>query len=108
LACSRHLLPQVAPDAVLDGMQDVLVQATGNAHVEVDRKFPIDRIGEDLATRRSRCVHSTAGASTARCASSSRCGPRLQEVITYPWTTDHLLAAAGFGKEQTVLFDGAR
>jgi phenylalanyl-tRNA synthetase beta chain len=31
----------------------------------------------------------------------------FQEVITYPWTTDHLLAAAGFPKEQTVLFDGA-
>jgi phenylalanyl-tRNA synthetase beta subunit len=24
-----------------------------------------------------------------------------------PWTTDHLLADAGFDKEQTVLFDGA-
>lgn len=31
----------------------------------------------------------------------------LQEVITYPWAADHLLAAAGFAKEQTVIFDGA-
>lgn len=31
----------------------------------------------------------------------------LQEVITYPWTTDHLLAAAGYDKEQTVRFEGA-
>jgi phenylalanyl-tRNA synthetase beta chain len=31
----------------------------------------------------------------------------LQEVITYPWAADHLLAAAVFGKEQTALFDGA-
>lgn len=31
----------------------------------------------------------------------------LQEVITYPWTTDHLLAAAGHDKAHTVRFEGA-
>lgn len=31
----------------------------------------------------------------------------LQEVITYPWAADHLLAATGHDKNQTVLFDGA-
>jgi len=162
-----HLLPQVAPGAVADGMQDVLGQVTGNAQVEVDRKFLIDRIGEDLGDK---TVHSTlralgftthqhddrfritvptwrstgdvslpqdiveevariygydrlAVAETSVTLHSVRSLNRrgidrevreqlalraaLQEVITYPWTTDHLLAAAGFGKGQTVLFDGA-
>ncbi|MGH3568400.1 MAG: phenylalanine--tRNA ligase subunit beta [Pseudonocardia sp.] len=31
----------------------------------------------------------------------------LQEVITYPWVRDELLATAGFPKERTVLFEGA-
>ncbi|WP_328530095.1 phenylalanine--tRNA ligase subunit beta [Nocardioides sp. NBC_00368] len=31
----------------------------------------------------------------------------LQEVITYPWAADHLLAATGYDKSKTVLFDGA-
>ena len=162
-----HLLPQVAPGAVADGMQDVLVQATGNAQVEVDRKFLIDRIGEDLGDE---TVHSTLRAlgftthqyddrfritvptwrstgdvslpqdiveEVARIYGYDRLAVAetsvtlhpvrslnrrgidrevreqlalragLQEVITYPWTTDHLLAAAGLDKEQTVLFDGA-
>lgn len=162
-----HLLPQVAPGAAVDGMQDVLVQATGNEQVEVDRKFLIDRIGEDLGDE---TVHSTLRAlgftthqhddrfritvptwrstgdvslpqdiveEVARIYGYDRLAVAetsvtlhpvrslnrrgidrevreqlalragLQEVITYPWTTDHLLAAAGFDKEQTVLFDGA-
>src|SRR5260370_12977605 len=44
-----HLLPQVAPGVVVDGMQDVLVQATSQAHVEVDKKVLIDPIGDDLS-----------------------------------------------------------
>jgi phenylalanyl-tRNA synthetase beta chain len=162
-----HLLPQVAPGAVVDGMQDVLVRATSEAHVEVDRKFLIDRIGEDLGDE---TVHATLRAlgftteqlddrfrvtvptwrstgdvslpqdiveEVARIYGYDRLAVAetsvtlhpvrslnrrgidrevreqlalragLQEVITYPWATDHLLAAAGFGKEQTVLFDGA-
>lgn len=31
----------------------------------------------------------------------------LQEVITYPWTTDQLLGAVGYDKDQTVRFEGA-
>lgn len=31
----------------------------------------------------------------------------LQEVITYPWAADRLLAATGYDKNQTVVFDGA-
>ena len=162
-----HLLPQVAPGAAVGGMQDVLVQATSEAHVEVDRKFLIDRIGEDLGDE---TVHATLRAlgfttvqdddrfritvptwrstgdvslrqdiveEVARIYGNDRLAVAetsvtlhpvrslhrrgldreireqlalragLQEVITYPWATDHLLAAAGFGKKQTVLFDGA-
>jgi phenylalanyl-tRNA synthetase beta chain len=162
-----HLLPQVAPGAAADGMQDVLVAPTANAEVEVSRKFLVDRIGEDLGDE---TVHSTLGAlgfttrqdddlfritvptwrstgdvslpqdiveevariygydQLAVADSSVTLNPvrslnrrgldrevreqlalraGLQEVITYPWTTDHLLAAAGFGKEQTVRYDGA-
>jgi phenylalanyl-tRNA synthetase beta chain len=162
-----HLLPQIAPGATVEGRQDVLVQTTGEAHVEVDREFLVDRIGEDLGDE---TVHATlralgftaeqhddrfritvpswrstgdvslrqdiveevariygydrlAVAETAVTLQPVRSLNRrgldrevreqlalragLQEVITYPWATDHLLAAAGFGKEQTVLFDGA-
>lgn len=31
----------------------------------------------------------------------------LQEVITYPWTTDQLLGAVGYDKDRTVRFEGA-
>jgi len=31
----------------------------------------------------------------------------LQEVITYPWTADHLLAAGGYSKDETIRFEGA-
>jgi len=31
----------------------------------------------------------------------------LQEVLTYPWTADHLLAAVGHPKDATVRFEGA-
>jgi len=31
----------------------------------------------------------------------------LYEVVTYPWTADHLLAATGFDKADTVRFEGA-
>ena len=161
------MLPQVAPGAAVDGMQDVLAAAAGNAQVEVDRKFLTGRIGEDLGDE---TVHATlralgfttrqdddrfritvptwrstgdvslpqdiveevariygydrlAVAETSVTLNPARSLNRrgldrevreqlalragLQEVITYPWTTDHLLAAAGFPKEQTVLFDGA-
>ncbi|MCW2932108.1 MAG: phenylalanine--tRNA ligase subunit beta [Actinomycetia bacterium] len=162
-----HLLPQVAPGAVADGMQDRLVTATTSAQVEVDRQFLIDRIGEDLGDE---TVHSTLRAlgfttvqhddrfritvptwrstgdvslpqdiveEVARIYGYDRLAVAetsvtlhpvrslnrrgldrevreqlalragLQEVITYPWTTDHLLAAAGLDKEQTVRYDGA-
>jgi phenylalanyl-tRNA synthetase beta chain len=162
-----QLLPQVAPGAVADGMQDVIVQATGNADVEVDRKFLTDRIGEDLGDDTVHATLRALGFTTHQDNSrflisaptwrstgdvslpqdiveeiariygydrlavaeipvtlnpvpllnrrgldrelreqlATRAG--LQEVITYPWTADHLLAAAGFDKRQTVLFDGA-
>lgn len=31
----------------------------------------------------------------------------LREVVTYPWTADHLLAATGYDKDRTVRFQGA-
>jgi phenylalanyl-tRNA synthetase beta chain len=161
------LLPQVAPGVTVDGVQDLLVEATGEAYIEVDRTFLIDRIGEDLGDE---TVHATlralgftteqhddlfritvptwrstgdvslpqdiveevariygydrlAVAETSVTLQPVRSRNRrgldrevreqlalragLQEVITYPWATDHLLAATGFDKEQTVLFDGA-
>jgi phenylalanyl-tRNA synthetase beta chain len=162
-----HLLPQVASRYTVDGMQDLLVTATASAHVEVDRKFLVDRIGEDLGDQ---TVHATLDAlgfttqqrddrfritvptwrstgdvslpqdiveevariygydqlSVAETSvtlnpvrSLNRRGldrevreqlalrAGLQEVITYPWTTDHLITAAGLDREQTVRYDGA-
>lgn len=162
-----YLLPQIAPGAVVAGMQDMLAKATTATQVEVDRQFLIDRIGEDLGDETVRATLRALGFSTQQhddrfhilaptwrstgdvslpqdiveevariygydrlavaqtsvilrpVRSLNRRGidrevreqlalrAGLQEVITYPWTTDHLLAAAGFDKEQTVRFDGA-
>lgn len=43
-----HLLPQVAPGVEVTGIQDVCVESTRQATVDIDRGFMVDRIGEDL------------------------------------------------------------
>jgi phenylalanyl-tRNA synthetase beta chain len=162
-----HLLPEIAPQALVSGMQDIVVQPTSAAEIKVHRQFLIDRIGDDLGDE---TVHATLRAlgfttvqrdgrflitvptwrstgdvslphdiveEVARIYGYDRLAVAqlpvtlrpvrslnrrslgrdvreqlalragLQEVLTYPWTTDHLLAAAGFDKEQTVRFEGA-
>lgn len=43
-----HLLPQVAPGVEVTGIQDISVEPTSQATVDIDRGFMVDRIGEDL------------------------------------------------------------
>ncbi|MER6971168.1 phenylalanine--tRNA ligase subunit beta [Nocardioides sp. NPDC000445] len=162
-----QLLPQVAPGVEVAGIQDISVEPTSQATVDIDRAFMIDRIGEDLGddtvhttlralgfgtdqdgdrfhitvpTWRStgdvsmrhdiveevariygydrlaiaemsvvlkpvRSLHRRGLDREIREQLALRAG--LQEVITYPWATDHLLAATGYDKSKTVLFDGA-
>lgn len=162
-----HLLPQVAPGIEVTGIQDVTVEPTSQAAVDIDRGFMVDRIGEDLgddtvhATLRAlgfgteqdggrfrvtvptwrstgdvsmrhdiveevariygydRLVMAETSVALKPVRSLHRRGldreireqlalrAGLQEVITYPWAADSLLAATGHDKNQTVLFDGA-
>lgn len=75
---------------------------------EVARIYGYDRlVGAQISVtlRPARSLHRRGIDREVREQLALRAG--LQEVITYPWTTDHLLAAAGFDKKQTVRFDGA-
>lgn len=161
-----HLLREVVPNAVVSGMQDVTLESTPSAEVELSRDFLDRRIGEALETSELRSTLEGLGfraeiVSTAlrvtvpswrstgdvslphdileevarihgydrlsvaqtsvtlqpvrslnrvsvvravREALAHRSG--LQEVVTYPWAQDALVAGAGFTKEQTVRFEG--
>ena len=75
---------------------------------EIARIHGYDRlaIAEIPATLRSvRALHRKSLSRSIREELARRGG--LQDVITYPWVADHLLAAAGFAKDDTVRFEGA-
>ncbi|MGH3971880.1 MAG: phenylalanine--tRNA ligase subunit beta [Pseudonocardiaceae bacterium] len=162
-----QLLPRVAPGVEVAGIQDISVEPTSQATVDIDRAFMVDRIGEELgddtvhttlralgfgtdqvgdrfhvtvptwrstgdvsmqhdiveevariygydrlaiaetsvALKPVRSLHRRGLDREIREQLALRAG--LQEVITYPWAADHLLAATGYEKSKTVLFDGA-
>jgi phenylalanyl-tRNA synthetase beta chain len=162
-----HLLPQVAPNAAVAGMQDVTMEPTVSAQIALSREFLDRRIGESLPAaeisgtlaalgfavsadgeemqvtapswrstgdvslphdiveevarvhgfdrlavaqtpvtlRPARALHRRPLDRDVREQLATRAG--LHEVVTYPWTADHLLAAAGWAKTDTVRFEGA-